>query len=242
MVETALGLLKLIDENTRLLEHLVGDPNSMSNRIEQSIRMFIEADHQRFFKFSKHRPCKGARQPRRKEYKGEVDEELDVMDSSIITIEDVLGPLQTRKIFHEEYFNVPDPDAVMTAVSEEEDPFEKRACKLCNTGKTLSTCECEACSAWRMLGDKLSMKHTIAWTNTLEVIENFCKRQRTMERQYAGSGAIPGSASSASHGETSKSGVGAIPTSHPGTPSFAAASHNEASKSEVGDIPTLESL
>ena len=49
MVETALGLLKLIDENVNTLGWLVGDPNSMINRIEQSVREFIDSDSQRYF-------------------------------------------------------------------------------------------------------------------------------------------------------------------------------------------------
>ena len=42
MVETALGFLKLADEYVHTLGWLVGDPNSMSNRIEQSLRQFID--------------------------------------------------------------------------------------------------------------------------------------------------------------------------------------------------------
>ena len=69
MVETALGFLKLTDEYVNTLGWLVGDPNSMSNRIEQSLRLFIDSDSQRFFVFGKGRPPKGKRQPRREEYK-----------------------------------------------------------------------------------------------------------------------------------------------------------------------------
>ncbi len=69
MVETALGFLKLTDEYVNTLGWLIGDPNSMSNRIEQSIRMFLDSDSQRHFVLGKGRPAKGKRQPRREEYK-----------------------------------------------------------------------------------------------------------------------------------------------------------------------------
>ena len=99
----------------------------------------------------------------------------------------------------------------MTAASDEEAPRGERSCKLCNSGVTLSNCSCEACKVWRILGDKLSMKRSIPWSNALDVIERFCKRQRTVEGQNAEPGVIPGSASSASHEETSKSKAGDIP-------------------------------
>ena len=51
MVETALGFLKLVDEYIHTLGWLVGDPNSMTDRIEQSTRVFIDSDSQRFFTF-----------------------------------------------------------------------------------------------------------------------------------------------------------------------------------------------
>ncbi len=210
----------------------------MSNSIEQSIRMFLDSDSQRFFTFSKHRPAKGQRQPRREAYKYEVDDELDDMDSSVITIEDVLGPSQTRKIFSDGDVPVAMPDAVMTQVSDDEAPHGQRSCKLCNTGDTLMTCNCEACEAWRVLGNQLAMKRSVPWTNALDVIERFCKRQRTVEGQYSEPGVIPGSASAAPREETSKGGVGEIPTPHPGAPSFSAASHDKTSKSGVGEIPT----
>ena len=44
MVETALGFLKLVDEYIGTLGWLVGDPNSMTNRIEQFIRHFLDMD------------------------------------------------------------------------------------------------------------------------------------------------------------------------------------------------------
>ncbi len=125
MAETALGLLKLIDENVRSLGRLVGDPNSMSNRIEQSLRIFLESDSQRFFTFGKGRPAKGKRQPRREEYQQEIADEIDEMASAVITIEDVLGPFQTRKSFSDKETadKVPaDTDVVMISASDEEGP------------------------------------------------------------------------------------------------------------------------
>ena len=143
------------------------------------------------------------------------------MASAVITIDDVLGPLQIRKIFSDK--DPADIDIEMTGSSDEEGSPGQRSCKQCNNGKTLLTCDCYACAAWRALSNQLVNKRPSPWPGALDVLENFCKRQRTVEEQHAGSGVIPGSASADPHGETSKSGAGVIPAPHTGAPSSSAA-------------------
>ena len=139
----------------------------------------------------------------------------------MITMEDVPGPVQTRKIVSDK--DPADKDIVMTPSSDEEGPPGQPSCKQCNNGKTLLTCDCCACAAWRALSDQLVNKRPSSWPCALDVLENLCKRQRTVEEQHAGSGVIPGAASADPHGETSKSDAGVIPTPHTGAPSSSAA-------------------
>ncbi len=43
-VENALGICRIIDEYPRDLAFILGDPNGMWSRMEESIRLFIEGD------------------------------------------------------------------------------------------------------------------------------------------------------------------------------------------------------
>ena len=104
------------------------------------------------------------------------------MSSAIITIDDVLGPFQERKVFSDK---APASSDVEMALSDEDAPQRQRTCKQCNSGRTMSDCECQACEAWRAFGDKLANKRSMSWTPALDVLETFCKRQRTVEEQHS---------------------------------------------------------
>ncbi len=152
IVETGLGVCKLIDEHVDTLGPFLGDPNSMSNRIETSIIMFMDSKLQRHYNFGKNRPPKG---PHRKvndqSYPDEMFTEADEMLASVVTIEDVLGPRQVRKIFAVSGTGTPTAGATtdMEMTSDEDTPVEQRTCKPCGSGKTVMKCDCMASTAWR---------------------------------------------------------------------------------------------
>ena len=66
MVETALGLCRFIDEYGEDIGWLLGDPNSMSGRIEASLRVFMESDNQK-----RHQVGKNSAPKRKHKWKGE---------------------------------------------------------------------------------------------------------------------------------------------------------------------------
>jgi hypothetical protein len=154
MVETALGFCKLVDEYVDTLGNLLGDPNSMSNRIEASIRLSIGAEHHRYYKFGTGRPPRGKKHPRQSAYSDEVLLFADSMPSALITIEDVLGPRQTRKVFSSTDEVAPvavAPAEDMDTSTDEDIPYESRTCRQCNNGSILRECSCEASKVYRAI-------------------------------------------------------------------------------------------
>ncbi len=141
MVETALGVCRLIGEYTDVLAKYLGDPNSMSNRMENSLRMFMDADQSRHFTFGVNRP---SRDKKHKwiEYSQRAIEISDQFTHPETVLEDILGPGQTRKVFT----TSADSDSM-----DEEAPMQNRTCKECNNGKTVAKCSCDYSTSFRFL-------------------------------------------------------------------------------------------
>ncbi len=78
MVETALGLCRIVDEFTETLGVLLGDPNYLSGRIEESIRTCMESNYQVHYKFGTWRAPKNKKQKRLGQHSEEVLESAEI--------------------------------------------------------------------------------------------------------------------------------------------------------------------
>jgi hypothetical protein len=242
MVETALGVCRLVDEYVDTLGYLIGDPNSMCGRIEASIQTFLESGFEKRYQFGTGTPSKSKK--KRVDYSQEVRYTAEQMSAPIITIEDVIGPKQRRKIFSE-----PSPDAVPSPVPmeteespEDESPVELRVCNQCDSGKMLTDCLCDASSAFRSIRDRLRAKRSTPdqWLAALSTVEHFCKNKRhkiahsqreeqtstapgDVNMPKSGEEVISSSSPGYAHGGTSKSPGEAISSEQTGDPSASGA-------------------
>ena len=176
MVETALGVCRLVDEYVETLGYLLGDPNSMSGRIEASIQTFMDADLQQHYQFGKGTPSKPKK--KRAQYSEEIRETSEVMSVPIVTVDDVLGPKQRRNIFSMQVSSDTPMDVEENV--DEDIPLELRVCNQCDSGKIVTDCPCEASSAFHSIRERLRAKRSTPdqWLAALSTVEQFCKYKR----------------------------------------------------------------
>jgi hypothetical protein len=217
MVEAALGLCQIVDEYVESLGDILGDPNSMSNRIEQSIRFFMESDKSQFWTFGQGVPPKNKKRQGRGLYSENVQRLADLLTPQSITISDILGPQQRRKTFKTlPPLKIAEP--VDDSATDEEIPAEERICKQCESGLSVSKCVCAGCQAHHAFQRLLGSKRNLYWTDTIDKMEEFCttKRRKMQQASKSASEEISSASPGGGPAGSSKGDVGGIPTSHPG--------------------------
>ena len=96
----------------------------MINRIEESIRSFMDDNLQDHYNFGRNRPPQNKKQ-QRKPYTNEVWDEAERMGPSIVTIRDEIGIRQVRKGFRDQDHE-PEPPAPQMDQSSDEENIELR--------------------------------------------------------------------------------------------------------------------
>ncbi len=156
----------------------MGDPNAIGNKIEASLRLFMESEHQLRYTFGKNAPPKNKNQKWRSSYSKEGIEMVDTRRPAVITIEDILGQRQVRKLFPMPKMKEEMGQPMEEVPTDDEVPLDSRTCKSCGSGRTVSVCECEEAMIYRTLRYKMTKRDSPDWPEVLDIMEEFCKRKR----------------------------------------------------------------
>ncbi len=162
MVENGLTICMIVDQYTTDFGWLLRDPNGMWGRMETSIRLSIEQDLQRHFKFSVRQIPKAKTHRWTGVCEPEVMVAFHELQHPVVTVKNILGPGQERfktallKETDVEMEQRPD----FTAVDIVDTPLLSLVCTQCESGKLTAICDCTSAIAYRSVTTLLSRKRS----------------------------------------------------------------------------------